>query len=280
MDSYDRLSSRAIHILDNQYASLQNAIERKTQRALANMQKKEAGLQKALARKDSLKAQQVFTQYQIKYNQLQAQLQSPIDKSLNNPLREYIPGMDSMQTALRFLSQAGAKLPGIPLDKWQQVQALCQQIQQLQGSLQKANDVQRFLKDREQQLKDQLNNYGLGKQLMSINKQVYYFQQQLKEYKTALHDTKKLERKLLETVNTIPAFHQYMQKYSYLAQLFGLPDDYGSPESLLGLQTRAQLQQIISQRFGSASPGGAEAGTDPGQLVQQQLQAARLLNRS
>ena len=195
---------------------------------------------------------------------------------MSNPLKEYIPGLDSIQTTFKFFENKFSNIPGIPADKLQQLQGVAKQIKDLQSSLQRANDVQQFIKEREFQLKNQLQNSGLGKELTSLNKEAFYYQQQLAEYKSMLNDKKKLERKLLAKVKELPAFKEFMKKNSYLGQLFNLPDDYGSAASILGLQTKNDIMSLLGQRFGTTQAGGNNGITGgPQQYIQQQIQGAQ-----
>jgi DNA repair exonuclease SbcCD ATPase subunit len=138
----------------------------------------------------------------------------------------------------------------------------------LQARLQQANEVQDFAKQREQQLREQLTQYGLGKQLTGMNKQVYYYQQQLSEYKSLLKDKDKLQQKILSVLRNQPAFQSFWQKNSYLAQLFPMPENYGTSLALAGLQTRDQLQGLITQQSGVS-------GANPSQYLEQQFQQAQ-----
>src|SRR5690349_10768810 len=62
----------------------------------------------------------------------------------------------------------------------------------------------------------------------------------------------------------------FMKQNSELASLFRLPDNYGTPKSLAGLQTRAQVQQQIQSQIASGGPNAQ-------QMVQQNC---RLRNHS
>jgi prefoldin subunit 5 len=172
-----------------------------------------------------------------------------------------------VQTSLGFLLQN----KNLPDDKIAQLQSLSTQVQSLQAKLQEANDIQTFVREREATLKEQLINTGLGKQLTGINKQVYYYQAQLAEYKAQLNDKEKLKEKLLITIRTLPAFQTFWQKYSYLAALFPVPANYGTPQALAGLQTRSSIQNLIAQRVGT----GGGAGVNPQQYFQGQVDAAQ-----
>jgi len=286
LQTLNSLSSRTLNVINNRYSLLDKLVERQTEKMLARMQKKEAALQKQMQGKDSIKAKQLFANTQKEYQQLLITLQSPPGKNILNPLREYIPNLDSIQTAMRFLTQVNNyKIPGIPLDKLAQIQNIGGQLQQLESRLQNANNIEQYVQQREQFLKNQLSNFGLDKQLLGINKEAYYYQQQLVEYKDMLNDPKKMEAKALEVINQVPAFGPFMQKYSYIGQLFGLPEDYGSPSSLDGLQTKALVAQLIGQKMGSTNAGGSAGGFGGGQFLQQQMgvaqqQLSQLQNKS
>jgi hypothetical protein len=104
--------------------------------------------------------------------------------------------------------------------------------------------------------------------MAGFNKEAYYYGQQLREYKDMLKDPDKMVQKGLTLLNKLPAFKQFMAQHSELSSLFRLPDNYGTPQSLAGLQTRAQVQQQIQTQLASAGPNAQ-------QYLQQNLQAAQ-----
>ncbi len=267
--SIENISSKSLTSLTSQYSKVTNSVQTQSEKLLKRMQQKEVKLQSKLQGIDSTKAKELFSQTQSKYQELQAKLTSSVDKTFTHPLIEYIPGIDSMQTLMKFLNQPNLNLQGITGDKLQQIQAVSSQLQELQARLQQANDIQNFIKEREATLKSALANTGLAKELLGYNKEVYYYQQRLTEYKAILHDKKKIEEKLLATVGNLPAFQNFMQKHSYLAQLFRIPDNSGTAEVLTGLQTRASVQSLLTQRISTAG------SSSPQQYMQQELGAAQ-----
>lgn len=129
------------------------------------MQRQENKLRKKLSVTDSVKAKELFTEdIQQRYTSLQSGLTQKTDKLKQFPLKEYVPGIDSVQTALSFI----AKNTGTPSDKLEQVNKLQTQLKYLQQELQKANDIQAFVREHEAQLKEQLMNTALAKQLKGI----------------------------------------------------------------------------------------------------------------
>ncbi len=242
------------------------------------MQKQEAKLQKKLQSKDSAVAQSLFAQSKQQYQSLQAKLAAPLNSATSlHPLKEYIPAVDSMQSAMRFLEQAKTKLGALSPDQLKQVQAVSSQLQSLQSKLQQAEDIKAFIKERRDLIKAQMDKFGLTKQLGQLNKEVYYYQQRLTGYRSLLKDRKKLEEKALSVLRDLPAFKDFMQKNSYLSQLFPMAGA-GSASTISpdGLQTRDQVQAMINQRTGAgaSSPGGSTQNSGDA-YVQQQLQAAQ-----
>lgn len=267
LQSTQNISSKSLDYVNDKYSKLSNSIQVQSEKVLKRMQEKEAKLQKKLQSIDSTKAKELFSNTKEKYQELQTKLTSTVDNKLQNPLKEYIPGLDSIQTLSKFLNQPTLN---IPADKLEQIQGLSSQVKELQGKLQAANEIQSFIREREAQLKASLANTGLAKELLGFNKEVVYYQQRLTEYKELLHDKKKLEDKLLTTVRDLPVFQKFMEKHSYFAQLFPVSPNVGTPQALIGLQTRTDLQQGILQRFNGS-------GINPQQYVQQQFQTAQTL---
>jgi hypothetical protein len=93
--------------------------------------------------------------------------------------------------------------------------------------------------------------------LKKLNKQVYYYSEQLNEYKAMLTDHKKAERKAIELLSKTKLFKDLHAKSSMLASLFRLPGDPNDPLSqagLAGLQTRVQVNNLIQQQIGAGGP--------------------------
>ena len=262
------IDSKTISGLQKKYSDLQSKVDKQSARLLSRMQAREDKLKRKLQRSDSTKAQEVFTgDVQQRYTDLQTRLTATTGTLNRFPLKEYVPGLDSVQTSLGFLLQN----PNLPDDKIQQLQSLSTQVQSLEARLQQANDIQAFVREREAGLKEQLMNTGLGKQLTGINRQVYYYQAQLAEYKSLLNDKDKLKERLLTTIRTLPAFQSFWQKNSYLAALFPVPANYGTSQALAGLQTRSGIQNLLAQRIGT----GGGPGVNPQQYFQGQVDAAQ-----
>ena len=260
------LQQKLIGSVNKHYEALSKRIDKQTGNYLKKLEKKETRLKKELAKKDSLKAEQTFGNVKDRYAKLRQQLQNKAGKLQG--LNSYIPGLDSINTASKYLSQ----LKNINPTQLTQLTALNQTTNNLQQQLQSATNIQQLLKDRQQQLEQALNQYGITRQLQSFNKQTYYYQQQITEYKNLLQDDTKLEQKAIGIVRELPAFKDFVSKNSQLAQLFRLPDNYSTPQALAGLQTRASIDQLIQQRLGTGLGTNAAGGSN---YLQQQIQQAQ-----
>ncbi len=254
--------------IGKKYSRLNKLIEAGTRKMLNRMERKELKLQQIVRQTDTAKANILFSNSYQQYEQLHHRLQLPCDIQ-QNQIKEYMPGLDSIQTAFRFLEKSEVNILGLSPDGMHQLQLASVQTQHLQARFQQSCEVQQFIKERERQLSDQLTGSDLGKNLSGINKEAYYAQQQLVQYKELIKDQNRLERQVLADLKKVPAFEEFMQKNSYLGQLFGLPDNYGSTAALAGLQTRVQLDQLVGQRIGGNIAGGNSV--DPAAFVNGQM---------
>jgi hypothetical protein len=184
----------------------------------------------------------------------------------------YIPMIDSVKTSLAFLDKNNAIL-GQGKEVTDKLKGSVSQVNQLQSRLQQSEQIKAFIQQRKQQIKSSLSKFsslpqGIMNDFTGFNKEAYYYSAQLKEYKDMLNDPDKLIQKGLSLLNKLPAFTQFMKQNSELASLFRLPDNYGTPQSLAGLQTRSQVQQQIQTQLAGAGPNAQ-------QYLQRNLQGAQ-----
>lgn len=269
------ISEKALHLIERKYMGLNDDISKQTYKLLGHMQSKEEKLKQKLSVRDSVKAKLLFTNSAEKYRQLKYRIQLPPGSNIVTHFREYIPQLDSLETAMHFFSTKSL----ISSEKLEQIRQISSQLQKLQKRLQDAKDAQTFIQQREQQLKSQLGQVaGLQRQLLSINKEVFYFQGKLAQYRATIGDKEKLEETVLIKLRELPAFKNFMQKNSMLAQIFPTGLDASTPSTVVaGLQTRAQIQSILSTRIPSLTPGtsGTANGTDPTQYMQREIEQAQ-----
>ncbi len=245
-------------------ASIEAKLDKKTEKALAQLRREEAKLIKQLHKLDSSKAKMMLQNAQGAYADLEEKLKTP------GKLQSYIPWIDSAGTSLNFIGQNSPLMEKAKEYQHKARDALSK-VEALKAQLQKAENLKQFLKERKQYLKQQLEKFGFAKQLKKINKQAYYYAQQIKEYKDILNDPKKIEKKALELLSKTKIWKEFFRKNSLLASMFRMPGDPNDPmaqANLAGLQTRAQVNNLIQTQIASGGPN-AQA------QFQQNLQAAQ-----
>jgi len=149
------------------------------------------------------------------------------------------------------------------------------QFNTLQNNFTDAEQVKGYIRQRKQAMKEQLKQYmqnsGINKYLDAYNKEVYYYSEQVREYKEALNDPDKMLEKALGILNKIPAFTHFIQQNGQLAGLFGISGDYGTAEGIVGLQTRDQVQQLLQSQISVGSSGSSAMLQSSLQSAHQQL---------
>lgn len=233
--------------LSRKTSSIEQKLNKQTDRYLNRLQRQENKLRKKLHRKDSTLAEQLFAEADQKYDRLKQLSDSPAMLSLSKYQSLYSGHLDSLSTALGFLKDQN-------ITDNPSLQKTLTQYRDLQQRLNASEQIRKQLLDREQILKEQLQKTGLVKELKKFRKQVYYYQAQIKEYKNAFEDPSKLEAKLMEVVMKLPQFRDFFAKNSLLGSLFALPTSTTNSTALVtGLQSRQMINQSLISRFGTSA---------------------------
>ncbi len=235
---------------------MERQITARSEKALSRFMKQEEKLKRRLGRIDSLKANNLFTHSIDSLGSLKSRMKGKLGK-YSGALTQGGPYLDSLSNSLSFLKDSKGLLEqskGIT-DK---LNGSLKSVDNLKDKLAQAEQIKAYIRERKQLLKEQLSQYtGFTKDLQKMNKEAYYYAQQLKEYKEVFKDKKKAEQKAMEVIKKIPAFNDFMQKHSQLASLFNIQGATASAQSLEGLQTRNQVEQLIQQRLGSGPNASA-----------------------
>jgi len=265
------VSDKYLSSINKTAGKLEDQLDKKTEKLLRNLQQQENRIYKKLQGKDSLKALAFLEQNQAQYKKLEQGIQK-----LSKKGNTYIPSLDTLTSSLKFLKEN----PGLLKlkDNAGQLSGALDKVQGLQQQFNKAELVKKFLKEKKQTLGTQLQSLGLLKELKQLNKQVYYYQARVNEYKEILKDHKKIERKAIELLSQTKLFKEFMQKNSQLASLFRLPgnnptDPAALNASLAGLQTRAQVNSLLQQQL--SAPGAMDQFRSNMQDAQSQVNSLR-----
>jgi myosin heavy subunit len=269
--SIDQLPQKYFSQIERKSRLLESRVNKRTGKALERLAREEQRMQAKLAKIDSLAAKNIFTKSIDSLGSLKSRLQEKAGK-YTGLLRGggYSGYLDTLQGSLKFLDQSKGLLDGAGGLK-DKLNGSLQSVQQLQSKLQQAEQVKAFIRERRQQLKEQLSQYtGFTKELQNLSKEGYYYAQQLNEYKELFKDRKKAEAKAMELLKKMPVYNDFLKRNSQLASLFNLPAGGGADvaQSLEGLQTRSQVEQLIQERLGGGGPDARAA-------VSQQMSEAR-----
>ncbi len=251
--------------VQKKYAGIDQSLSRKSIKYLKKLERQENKLNKNFKLLDSTTAK-INTGVADKYSSFIKSLSEKSKRVRNVNLNQYNSYIDTLSTSLAFLK----KFTDISSDKTRMPIAA---LDRLKDKLNQSEQISKFISERKQQIQQLLSGYtkipvSLRKQFEKINKTAYYYKAQIGEYKAMLKDPKKIEEKALSVLNKMPFFQKFMKENSQLASLFGLPENYGTPSSLAGLQTRASVQELIQQRIAAGGPNAMA-------LVQQNLQNAQ-----
>lgn len=253
--------------IDKEANKYEQKLTQQTDKYLNKLQRQEEKLKRKLWKQDSVKAKEVFGDVQGRYDQLRNQLHAA-----PNEVQQHTAGynghLDSLGTAINFLQSNPQTQQATELKN--KLTGNLQSINDLKSKLNQIDNIRKQIVQRQQELKNKLQNTALIKEFQKFKKEVYYYQAQVREYQQAIKDPKKLGATLMTVAKKIPAFNDFFRRNSELASLFRIPggtDPASNMASFAGLQTRASVQNILQQRIGT--------GANAQQYVQGQMQSAQ-----
>jgi hypothetical protein len=258
------ISTKSLSKIENNMNSINENLEKTTIKTLLRLQKQESKLKNKLALKDSLEANTLFAAtdtYQVFIGKIK---NGVANKSLN----EYIAELDTLKTVLKFLEQAKSVQHKLPNEWLGTITGVNKSVDGLKNTIDQAAAIKNFVNERKQLLKNQFEKYGMATELKRLEKDFYYYQQQLIEFKSMLKDQKKVQSRAMAELRKLPAFTEFMKKNSQMAQLFHLPEGAEAFQNRAGLQTRASVQSQLSAQFASFGNRGQ-------QYMQQQMNQAQ-----
>jgi hypothetical protein len=254
--------TRLFSKISGKTASLQQQLNRQTERYLRRMARQEEKLRTRLYKTDSLKAAALYPQDpKQQYAALLQKFQQDSTRVFTSMGPEYLPRVDSLQGALAFLNKNPGLVNANPA-LLAKMQGSLAQVQQLQAKLQAADAIKQFVQSRKAQIQQALSSYthlpsGIGNALAGYKKQAYFYADQVRAYRAELNDPGKMMQTALVLLNKVPTFSGFMRKNSFLSGLMGVPPDYGTGKGLEGLQTRSQVMSMIQSKIGAGSGGGS-----------------------
>jgi len=243
------LPAKFLQGIQHKTASLDGQLSRNTARYLAAAARQEKHLRRKLSSVDSAGAVNLFNGSEQQYANLERKVRTDTggrDIPLHGAYMAYI---DSLKNSLAFLRQNQSLMGNNPA-----LQARLQQsvssFQQLQAKMQDAEQVQQFLQQRKEQIRQYIEQHtqlpsDIGRAYDGYKKQAYYYSQQLQSYKDALNDPDKLFKAGLKVLDQFPAYREFVAKNSMLASIFNIPSNAPSGNTVQGMATRDQVLAAI-----------------------------------
>ncbi len=269
--SLKQLPERYLSQITDKVSSIDKKLSKQTLRILRKFDKEQLRIKKKIMLRDSMQSNNLLVNSTQKIEELQNEFINMPDKAINKLNGAYNAYIDTLKTSLKFLQQKGEGLTNKSKEISDKLKKATSKINILDGKLQKAEEIKKYLRERKTALRQQLESYGMVKELRKIEKATYYYGEYVKEYKEILKDRKKLERKAMAILYSTPIFKKFVAENSLLAGFFKLPSN-GSDNIVVptipGVQTRASVNNIIQT---SISSGGPNAMT----RVQEQIRGAQ-----
>jgi hypothetical protein len=264
-EQYISLPGRFLERVNEKASRLEDNILNKTNKALIQLSKEEARLKKKVSRKDPARASQLFQDATLQYSNLQQKI---TNKACLTKGKAYIPFLDTLTTSLHFFERNAAFLNS------SSVQQSLLRIDKMKSRFQQANEIQQYLQNRRNQLRDQLGKLNMLKELKQYNKKLYYYQAQIEEYRNLIKQPDKFQRKAIDILSKTKPFQDFMAKHSMLASIFPGNNNVNllaSQPGWPGLQTSSQVNELIQQTV-AGGPNSLQALQSSMQQAQAQMQ--------
>ncbi len=240
-------------------------VSSKTESTLIKLSKWETKVQRLLQKASPETADKLFGPNQLSFKSMLEQYKKG-ETIVTGYKAGYDEYRDQLNTQLKYLDSNKSLLSK---PKQRLIAINKEKANELEDKEKQNEALQKMIRERKKQLvTEAMKQLGKNKQLQKINREVYYYAETLKNYKELFKDKNKREEVAKKLLDKIPDFKKFMQENSMLASLFRVPDNYGTAQSLAGLQTRASVNSLIQNRIAAGGPNAMAE-------VQQNLQQAQ-----
>jgi hypothetical protein len=257
------LPKRWISKIEARIAGLNHQITGQAQQYLQQMAKQENRFQQKMARHDSTAASQLFAGSAQQYANLSHLLATDTGTRNRSLGGTYQPYLDSLHGSLAYLQQHPELLGGSTA-KLAQLQNASSELQALEAKMRDADQIKGYFQQRKQQIAQFLAQHTqlqslLGGKYAGINREAYYYSQQLRAYKELWNNPDQLEQRALALLNTRPDFQTFMKTHSSLGGLFQVPGSYTAAKGLAGMQTKDAVSAQVQAKVSAGGAAGLSA---------------------
>ncbi len=269
-------SSRLFKRIQSNTADLDQQLTAQTQKYLQRMASQEQRMKRKMYALDSNSAKELYANSAQQYAVLSKRLQQDTGSRSMILSGAYQPYTDSLRGALAFLQKNPQLLGGGTNALTPQLQKSVSQLQSLQAKMQDAAFIQQYMQQRQSQIQQYMSRFtqlpsGITNEFNSYKAKVYYYGQQVNEYKEKLNDPDKLFTAALAALNKLPSFSGFMRSHSMLSGLVpgGAPRTpaTGDAKPGQGLPSRDEvLKEVAGQMSNGGSGDHAASNNTAGQI--------------
>lgn len=267
IESLQSIPVKYITSIESKIDKYSSRITGKTEKTLGKLARWENKIKSLLEQVSPETAQKLFGNNQLTFSSALQKLKEgkAVVEGYRTKYNEY---RDKLTTSIKYLEEQKDKLDSKFI---QPVNNARKKLAELEEDVSNTEAVEQFIKERRKQLITEAVKYiGKSKYLTRIDKEAYYYIETLRNYKELFNDKQKAEETARKILDRIPAFKKFMQENSMLASLFGSSNaGNGSVPNLVGLQTRASVNNLIQERLAMGGPNARE-------LFSQNLQQAQI----
>lgn len=235
--------------LDGTTAQTQEKLLTATKRSLQKLRMQEDKLLSKVKKKDTLLNNGSLLSTAVFYEGLQKRINSAKQLPAQAFSDVYSSKLDSLKTAMKFLSQRNL-LQSVQAQK--QYQQLLSQYSDLQQKFNETGNISQLLMERQQQLLDKIPQLGRYKGFRKMQEQVAGYRSKISACKEVWENPSKLESKLTGLLAGNPDFRNFFKNNSDLGSIFQLGSGQDNAANAANLQTREAVNQVITQRTGLA----------------------------
>jgi hypothetical protein len=275
---------RLLARIQKKTSDLNSQITQQTEAYLQKMAKREAKMQRKLAGVDSNAAKSLFGGSAAQYAALEQRMRTDTGRPGQSLSGAYPAYLDSLQGSVAFLKQNPQLISATNTSQRGQLQGTGSQLQALQAKMGVADQTKAYLQQRKQLIAQYIAQHTnvqglLGSSYAGMNKDVYYYSQEMRQYEEMWSSPDKLEQEALVLLNRFPTFQTFMKSNSMLGGLFNMPGGYATSQAIAGLQTKDQVGALVQQQVGASNPAGAAGAAGGGgagvDALQSNLQSAQ-----
>jgi len=166
--------------------------------------------------------------------------------------RGYLSHLDTITTTIKyFASQPGQVLQNLSITMAGLDNAKAG-ISSLNQKLQQAENIQNRIKAELNNIQKKFADAGMIKQFNTVSKEFYYYNERIRNLKSSIEQSGGIEKEVVGYLRNTKPFQNFMKQHSELAMLFPSNLPNGNQPNLTGLQTRSEIQNLISKSSGKS----------------------------